>query len=239
MKSKTMLLIAALLVMSLAYTADAKPNGSLGTDCASCHSDYVPPTDTGNGDTDPGNTDPPTNTNPGDGDTNPGNTDPPTDTEPGDEPDDNTPNEALNYIFGAEFSTIWDYGRLGEEKELDFIFIAIVETDVNVNLVEIETPAGQLLQITNEPAIETENIRTQFYQDEDVFVWRYEIRLADKGELKDFANGNYAIIAHLEDGSVKIKAKYENGKHKARKPKKNKEKKYDDESDDDEQDDEL
>ncbi|RKY05935.1 MAG: hypothetical protein DRP66_09825, partial [Planctomycetota bacterium] len=41
MKSKMIFIAAAMLVMLMAGAAHAKPDGSFGTDCASCHANGI------------------------------------------------------------------------------------------------------------------------------------------------------------------------------------------------------
>ena len=103
---------------------------------------------------------------------------------------------------------------------IDYLFIAVVETDTSVNLVELVAPSGKVLKITNEPITEVENVRTEFYQDEDVLVWRYEVSIAEKKDLKTYGTGKYKINAHLEEGVESAKVKYDSVKGK--KPKKEK-----------------
>ena len=80
MRSRIVFAGAVLLVMFLGFSAHAKPDGSLGTNCVKCHGDSIPgdkPKDPPATPGDDGQTDPPAT--PGDD----GQTDPPT--TPGDD----------------------------------------------------------------------------------------------------------------------------------------------------------
>lgn len=242
----TVILIAAVaFVVCLPFMADAKPDGRMGTDCASCHTNGIPgqkpppdpppppppppPTDPPPPPVDPTPTDtPPTDPSP----TDPPPMDPPITDSPADPPTEpEPPKPAVEHVLGVEISTIWDYNSLNSKDDLDYFFIAVVETDTSVNLVELITPSGKVLQITSEPLTEVENVRTEFYQDGDVLVWRYEVSLTEKKELETYGTGKYRINAYLEEGLESAKVKYDSVKGK--KPKKEKPPK--ERGDDDEQ----
>ena len=230
MRSTIIFVTAVLLVMFLGSSAHAKANGSFGTDCASCHGGDIPgkPADPPTTPPDDGQTDPPT-TPPDDGQADPPTTPPdiyPPATPPDDdadlpdEPDVQRPADfGSDRIFGAEFSIVWDYNRADGVTDLNYVFIAVIETDTSVNLVELITKKGSLIQITDEPIIEIDNVATEFYEDGDVRVWRYEARCADAAGLKEYVKGDFTIAVHHDQGAdetdiqYKSKGKY---KHKAK-----------------------
>ena len=209
MKSKAIFIAAALLVMLMAGAVHAKPDGSLGADCASCHADGIP----GGKPTDPPPTEPPS-TPPTDPPA-----DPPTDT-PGTPPADSgagQPGEpaadtplyvASEHILGLELATVWHYGSLDTADDLEYVFYAAVETDTSVNLVDIITPKGNRLQITNDPNTAVDNVKTWFRQAGDVRVWECEATFGDAGELKDYDKGDYTVEVHHDGGAAEASVKY-------------------------------
>lgn len=123
--------------------------------------------------------------------------------------------------FGAELSIIWDYSRADGVTDLSYVFIAVIETDTSVSLVELITKKGSLIQITDEPIIEIDNVVTQFYEDGDVRVWQYVARFADAAGLKEYSKGDFIIAVHHDQGvdeagiQYKSKGKYKyKAKHK-------------------------
>ncbi len=227
MRSTIIFVTAVLLVMFLGSSAQAKSDGSFGADCASCHGGDIPgkpadppttPPDPPTTPADNGQTDPPT-TPP---DIYPPATPPDGDADSPDEPDVHRPADfGSDRIFGAEFSIVWDYGRADGVTDLNYVFIAVIETDTSVNLVELITKKGSLIQITDEPIIEIDNVVTQFYEDGDVRVWQYEARFADAAGLKEYGKGDFTIAVHHDQGAdeagiqYKSKGKYKyKGKHK-------------------------
>lgn len=240
MRSTIIFVGAVLLVMFLGSSVHAKSDGSFGTDCASCHGGDIPgkPADPPTTPPDPPTTpaDPPTTppdngqidlptTPPDDGQTDPPTTPPDTDlpaTPPDDsadlpdEPDVRRPADfGSDRIFGAELSIVWDYGRADGVTDLNYVFIAAIETDTSVNLVELITKKGSLIQITDEPVIEIDNVVTQFYEDGDVRVWRYEARFADVAGLKEYGKGDFTIAVHHDQGADEADIQYKSkGKYK-------------------------
>ncbi len=221
MKSKTIFIAAALLVMLLAGAVHAKSDGSFGADCASCHANGIPggkpntpPADPPAAPpTDPLPTDPPS-TPPTD---TPGT--PPTDT-PGTPPADSgtgQPGEpaaeppsyvASDHILSLELGTVWHYGNLDTADDLQYVFYAAVETDTSVNLVDVITPKGNRLQITSEPGTEVDNVKTWFGEADGVRVWECEVTFGEAGELKDYDKGDYTVEVHHDGGIAEARVKY-------------------------------
>ena len=163
-------LCAVSLLMFAAWPANARPDGSFGSNCQSCHG--------GGGPTDPP-TDPPS--------------DPPTDP-PSDPPTD--PPSTNVSILGVEIATKWDYANLNGVLELNYVFLMTVETDPSVVSVEILTPAGTVLSIVDEPLVVEDNVQTRFRDEGEVLVWEYEARATELGELDIYGHGAYQITAY-------------------------------------------
>ena len=217
MRSRIVFVTSVLLVMFVGSSVQAKPNGSMGTDCASCHDVSNPKYQPKDTPADPP-ADPPT-TPPDDGQTDPPTTPPDDGTDLPDEPNEPDVQRPADFgsdrIFGAELSIIWDYGRAEGVTDLNYVFIAVIETDTSVNLVELITKKGSLIQITGEPIIEIDNVVTQFYEDGDVRVWRYEARFADAAGLKEYSKGDFTIAVHHDQGVDEAGVQYKSkGKYK-------------------------
>ena len=252
LRNALVLVSVVAFVVTLPFTAEAKPDGRFGTNCSSCHAGIPdeppvdPPTDPP---VDPP-VDPPTDPDvPTDPPVDPP-VDPPTDPDvpPVDPPTDpdvppvDLPDEIIEHILGVELSIICDYGDLNDKEDRAYVFTALVETCLDVTRVELVAPSGKLIQINADELFvnEEENFQTEFFQDGDLLVWSYEAVVAEKGQLKDYGTGKYKVIAYLSEEEFETaKVKYESVKgKKAKKPKPPKPEHDDDDDDDDEQDDE-
>ncbi len=219
---RTIIIVGAvLLVMFVGSSVQAKPNGSMGTDCASCHGGGIPgdkPADPPTTPPDDGQIDPPT-TPLDDGQSDPPATLPDDGADLPDEPNEPDVRRPADFgsdrIFGAELSIVWDYGRADGVTDLNYVFIAVIETDTSVNLVELITKKGSLIQITDEPIIEIDNVATQFYEEGNVRVWRYEARFSDAAGLKEYSKGDFTIAVHHDQGVDEADIQYKSkGKYK-------------------------
>ena len=231
MKSKAIFIAAALLVMLMAGAGHAKSDGSLGTDCASCHANGIPGGKPNTPPADPP-ADPPTDPPPADPPSTPPTDPPPTDlpsTPPTDPPPTDMPGTppadggteqpgepaaeppayvASDHILSLELGTVWHYGSLGTADDLQYVFYAAVETDTSVNLVDVITPNGNRLQITSEPGTEVDNVKTWFGEVDGVRVWECEATFVDAGELKDYDKGDYTVEVHHDGGVAEARVKY-------------------------------
>lgn len=213
MRSTLVFVSAVLLVVFVASSVDAKSDGSMGSDCASCHANGIP----GQKPKDPPVTEPPV--------TEPPVTDPPVAEPPVTEPPIVEPAVVLQ---GVEITTIWDYNIVEGQADLDYVFYTVIETDNTVNFVEIITPSGTVLQLTQEPETQLDNIITRFTDEGDTFVWQCEARFDDIEQLAAYGKGKFTIATVTDEAVTDTIIQYHPPKAKVKKPKHQKNKAHKD-----------
>ena len=246
MKKTVIFVTAIMMVTVMACAVHAKSNGSFGMDCASCHQDLAtdrpapteppvieppvidpPATDPPVTDppvtdppaTDPPATDPPVTDPPA---TDPPVTDPPVTDPPATDPPAAEPpviDAPADELQGIEITTIWDYNIVDGEADLSYVFFTIIETDNTVNLVELITPAGTVLQLTQEASTQLDDIVTRFADEGDTFVWECEARFDDIKQLAAYGKGNFTIATITDEVVTETTIKYHPPKASVKRPK--------------------
>ncbi len=245
---KTVIFVTAIVMVTLmACAVHAKPDGRMGMDCASCHDDLV---------TDPPVIDPPVIAPPviappviappviappvidppviDPPATDPPVTDPPVIDPPAtDPPVIDAPADELQ---GIEITTIWDYNIVDGEADLSYVFYTVIETDNTVNFVDLITPAGTVLQLTQEASTQLDNIVTTFTDEGETFVWECEARFDDVKELAKYGKGKFTIATVTDEFVTETSFKYHPPKAKVKRPKR---KGYEDDEQEDDDDEEV
>jgi uncharacterized repeat protein (TIGR01451 family) len=116
-----------------------------------------------------------------------------------------------NYINLIVIGQIWDYGDPTDSTDLTYVFYLYIEAymDVDVNSIEVLTPAGYTFQIPKQAGKWSDGIWTSYETTECeyerdfwimVAIWEYAARFKDLSDLKAYGDGEYTIIVHYNSG---------------------------------------
>ena len=106
------------------------------------------------------------------------------------------------HVSGIAIDTGWDYGEPDVADDLTYEFYFGIETDANVNLVEVNRPAGYIFSIPNDVNTQSGSIQTWHYVEEGIHCWEYEAEFDDIAELDNYGDGNYIVTVHYEGGGT-------------------------------------
>lgn len=140
-------------------------------------------------------------------------------------------------LQGVEITTIWDYNVVEGVADLSYVFFTVIETDNTVDFVEVITPSGTVLQLTQEASTQLDNVITRFTDEGGTFVWECEARFGDIKELAAYGKGKFTIATVTGDAVTDTVIKYDPAKAKIKRPKHKKNKTHDAVEDDDDIDD--
>jgi hypothetical protein len=110
-------------------------------------------------------------------------------------------NDAPSIANKIEIFEIWDYNEPANPNDLRHFFFTAIETDSTVNLVEVNTPAGDTFTIPNDVNTQLGDIQTRHSVDNNTHLWEYEAEFNDVAELDNYGDGTYTITVHYLDDS--------------------------------------
>jgi len=104
------------------------------------------------------------------------------------------------HVSLAEIHQVWDYNDPANPDDLSYVFYMAVETDATVNMVEVLTPAGNILQIPADAHTQNGDIETWHLVDGATNIWAYEATLTNVDDLAYYGDGDYTLTVHHADG---------------------------------------